>query len=214
MDLRVIACDGETPKGHVRVGRGGACRRPMITRAREAAVRKTPACSEGKPTMAKASGQASWSRTLVHGAALSASYFLLAAWGLRWATFRGAVSPVFPAAGAALAALLLGGLRLWPAVFVGSMATLARREAGSTDGAHRGGRIPGGPRRSALPGGAQLTLNSARGDPTASRNHRRGIFSAAARAAARARRRRPAPSRTAARDHAPHTARTTRRSAA
>ncbi|MDI1479399.1 ATP-binding protein [Polyangium sp. y55x31] len=71
--------------------------------------------------MAK-SGKAAWSRSLGPAAMLFTSYFLLADWGLRWATVRGAGSPVFPAAGVALAGLWLGGLRLWPAVFVGRMA--------------------------------------------------------------------------------------------
>ncbi|WP_437923347.1 PAS domain-containing protein [Sorangium sp. So ce291] len=57
-------------------------------------------------------------------AALFASYFLLAVLGLRWATACRAASPAFPAAGVALAGLLLGGLRLWPAVFAGTMAAL------------------------------------------------------------------------------------------
>ncbi|HVK67149.1 MAG TPA: ATP-binding protein [Polyangium sp.] len=68
------------------------------------------------------SGKADWSRTLGSAAALFTSYFLLADWGLRWATVRGAGSPVFPAAGVALAGLLLGGRRLWPAVFAGRLA--------------------------------------------------------------------------------------------
>ncbi|MDC3955313.1 ATP-binding protein [Polyangium jinanense] len=68
------------------------------------------------------SGKAAWSRTLGPAAMLFTSYFLLADWGLQWATVPGAGSPVFPAAGVALAGLLLGGLRLWPAVFAGRMA--------------------------------------------------------------------------------------------
>jgi PAS domain S-box-containing protein len=62
------------------------------------------------------------SRTLLWVAALTVAYAALATLGLRWATFAGAASPVFPAAGLALAGLLLGGVRLWPAVFVGRMA--------------------------------------------------------------------------------------------
>ncbi|MDI1442706.1 ATP-binding protein [Polyangium sp. 6x1] len=68
------------------------------------------------------SGKADWSRSLGPAAALFTSYFLLTDWGLRWATIGGVVSPVFPAAGAALAGLVLGGRRLWPAVFAGRMA--------------------------------------------------------------------------------------------
>ncbi|WP_437751818.1 PAS domain S-box protein [Sorangium sp. So ce1389] len=61
-------------------------------------------------------------RPLGPAAALFASYFLLAVLGLRWATAGRAASPAFPAAGVALAGLLLGGPRLWPAVFAGTMA--------------------------------------------------------------------------------------------
>src|SRR4051812_32826126 len=53
--------------------------------------------------------------------ALLAAYLLFAAIGLatnRIATF---VSLVWPASGVSLACLLLGGLRLWPAVFLGAM---------------------------------------------------------------------------------------------
>ncbi|WP_437971984.1 PAS domain-containing protein [Sorangium sp. So ce260] len=70
----------------------------------------------------KTGRNADWPRPLGRAAALFASYFLLAVVGLQWATVRGAASPVFPAAGVALAGLLLGGLRLWPAVFAGTMA--------------------------------------------------------------------------------------------
>ncbi|WP_437581470.1 PAS domain-containing protein [Sorangium sp. So ce887] len=72
----------------------------------------------------KTGGSADRPRPLGPAAALFASYFLLAVLGLRWATDRGAASPVFPAAGVALAGLLLGGLRLWPAVFAGTTAAL------------------------------------------------------------------------------------------
>ncbi|WP_437826381.1 PAS domain-containing protein [Sorangium sp. So ce1153] len=61
-------------------------------------------------------------RRLGPAAALFASYFLLAVLGLRWATGCRASPPASPAAGVALAGLLLGGLRLWPAVFAGTMA--------------------------------------------------------------------------------------------
>ncbi|WP_437821047.1 PAS domain-containing protein [Sorangium sp. So ce1078] len=70
----------------------------------------------------KTGGNADWPRPLGRAAALFASYFLLAVLGLQWATVGGAASPVFPAAGVALAGLLLGGLRLWPAVFAGTTA--------------------------------------------------------------------------------------------
>ncbi|WP_437611057.1 PAS domain-containing protein [Sorangium sp. So ce834] len=70
----------------------------------------------------KAGGNADGPRPLGPAAALFTSYFLLAVLGLQWGTVRGAASPVFPAAGVALAGLLLGGPWLWPAVFAGMMA--------------------------------------------------------------------------------------------
>lgn len=53
--------------------------------------------------------------------ALCIAYAALALLGLQWASIMGAGSPVWPASGAALAGLLLGGLRLWPAVLVGRL---------------------------------------------------------------------------------------------
>lgn len=47
------------------------------------------------------------------------SYTLFAYIGLNWAMIAGAGSPVWPAAGIGLAGLLLGGLRAWPAIFIG-----------------------------------------------------------------------------------------------
>lgn len=42
--------------------------------------------------------------------------------GLQWAVTRGGGSPIWPAAGVAFAGLLLGGPRLWPAIFLGRLA--------------------------------------------------------------------------------------------
>lgn len=53
--------------------------------------------------------------------ALSLSYAALAWLGLQWAAVMGAGSPVWPASGLALAGLLLGGLRLWPAILLGRL---------------------------------------------------------------------------------------------
>jgi two-component sensor histidine kinase/integral membrane sensor domain MASE1 len=48
--------------------------------------------------------------------------YSLAVWiGLQWAVTRGAGSPIWPAAGIAFAGLMLGGPRLWPAVFLGRL---------------------------------------------------------------------------------------------
>lgn len=55
-------------------------------------------------------------------ALLTVAYTALAWLGLQWSTISGAASPFWPASGVALAGLLLGGLRLWPAVFIGRLA--------------------------------------------------------------------------------------------
>jgi signal transduction histidine kinase len=53
-------------------------------------------------------------------AALAVAYFVLAKVGLRLAFVQANASPVWAPAGLALAALLAGGLRLWPGVLVGA----------------------------------------------------------------------------------------------
>ncbi|MEN9289698.1 MAG: hypothetical protein RL317_1321 [Pseudomonadota bacterium] len=50
---------------------------------------------------------------------LTATYTVFAYIGLNWAMIAGAGSPVWPAAGVGLAGLLIGGLRVWPAIFIG-----------------------------------------------------------------------------------------------
>lgn len=62
------------------------------------------------------------SRYLAGLALLAVAYWALSIVGLNWAMARGAGSPVWPAAGVALAGLLLGGVRLWPAIFIGRLA--------------------------------------------------------------------------------------------
>jgi PAS domain S-box-containing protein len=57
--------------------------------------------------------------------ALATAFAVLAVVGLNWATVQGVASPVFPAAGIAVAGLVLGGIRLWPAVFIGALAGYA-----------------------------------------------------------------------------------------
>ena len=54
---------------------------------------------------------------------VAAAYAATATAGLRWSVVPGAGTSVWPAAGIAFAALVLGGLRYWPAVFVGRVAT-------------------------------------------------------------------------------------------
>lgn len=53
---------------------------------------------------------------------LTAGYAVLALAGLNWGVYRGASTAIWPASGLALAALLLGGVRLWPAIVVGRLA--------------------------------------------------------------------------------------------
>ena len=56
------------------------------------------------------------------GVNLFLAYTLACVLGLQWAVIAGAGSPVWPAAGVGLAGLLLGGLRLWPALVLGRLA--------------------------------------------------------------------------------------------
>lgn len=52
---------------------------------------------------------------------LALAYAALAVLGLNWGVYRGAGTAVWPAAGLAFAALLLGGTRLWPGIFIGRL---------------------------------------------------------------------------------------------
>jgi PAS domain S-box-containing protein len=51
------------------------------------------------------------------------AYAATAVLGLQWSVIPGAGTAVWPAAGVAFAALVIGGLRLWPAVVAGRLAT-------------------------------------------------------------------------------------------
>jgi integral membrane sensor domain MASE1 len=53
-------------------------------------------------------------------ATLTAVYFCAGKFGLSLAFFNPSASPVWPASGIALAALLLWGYRMWPAIFLGA----------------------------------------------------------------------------------------------
>lgn len=55
----------------------------------------------------------------------AAAYAVSAIVGLQWSVIPGAGSAVWPAAGVAIAALVLGGLRLWPAIVIGRLITAA-----------------------------------------------------------------------------------------
>jgi PAS domain S-box-containing protein len=53
------------------------------------------------------------------------AYFVFAKLGLRLASINPSASPIWPATGIALAAVLLGGLRVWPAILIGAFAANA-----------------------------------------------------------------------------------------
>ena len=56
---------------------------------------------------------------------MAIAYFALAKFGLRLASINPSASPIWPPTGLALAAILLGGLRVWPAILVGAFAANA-----------------------------------------------------------------------------------------
>jgi signal transduction histidine kinase/CheY-like chemotaxis protein len=59
-------------------------------------------------------------RTILTAAILAAVYFLAGKLSLKLAFLHASASPVWPPAGIALAALLVFGFRLWPAIFIGA----------------------------------------------------------------------------------------------
>jgi diguanylate cyclase (GGDEF)-like protein/PAS domain S-box-containing protein len=61
-------------------------------------------------------------RYMVRVAGVALTYFLAARIGLEYAVIHPVISTIWPASGIALAAMLLGGLRLLPAVFIGAFA--------------------------------------------------------------------------------------------
>lgn len=63
-------------------------------------------------------------------AALTLAYAIAALAGLQWTVVQGVGAVIWPAAGVALAGLLLGGVRLWPAILIGRL--LAAAAASST----------------------------------------------------------------------------------
>ncbi len=74
--------------------------------------------------------QARQVRTALSFLALTIAYAALSYIGLGWAQVRGAGSPVWPAAGAGLAGLMLGGVRLWPAIVIGRLVAAALAGSG------------------------------------------------------------------------------------
>jgi PAS domain S-box-containing protein len=65
---------------------------------------------------------ATLTRSLIQGFVLAVAYWLLAMLGLQWARLGGAGSAVWPAFGVSIAGLVIGGPRLWPAIFLGRLA--------------------------------------------------------------------------------------------
>ncbi len=63
-------------------------------------------------------------------AVVAAAYYGTARLGIKLSVAHGVITPVWAPAGIALAALILGGLRLWPAIAIGAFA------ANATTGAH------------------------------------------------------------------------------
>lgn len=55
---------------------------------------------------------------------LTLAYAAAAAFGLQWTFVEGVGAVIWPAAGVAVAGLLLGGLRLWPAIFLGRLTAM------------------------------------------------------------------------------------------
>lgn len=74
---------------------------------------------------AKVSGWAARGRTAAILVAVAVAYFVLAKLGLQLASINPSASPIWPPTGLALAAVLLGGLRVWPAIFAGAFAANA-----------------------------------------------------------------------------------------
>src|SRR6478735_5474503 len=58
-------------------------------------------------------------------AALAGVYFGAAKFGLKLSVAHGVITPVWPPAGIAIAALVLRGPRLWPAIAVGALVSNA-----------------------------------------------------------------------------------------
>src|SRR5215510_15322837 len=60
-------------------------------------------------------------RHLLASAALTITYVLAATLGLSLASAHNNVSPVWPPTGVAIAGLLIFGLSMWPAIFLGAL---------------------------------------------------------------------------------------------
>ena len=74
---------------------------------------------------ASASGWRAQARYLSALLTVTLAYFVMAKLGLRLASINPSASPIWPPTGLALAAVLLGALRIWPAIFIGAFAANA-----------------------------------------------------------------------------------------
>ncbi len=79
----------------------------------------------GFPVRQSISGWLGWARYLCILVTVAIAYFVLAKLGLRLASINPSASPIWPPTGVALAAVLLGGLRVWPAILIGAFAANA-----------------------------------------------------------------------------------------
>ena len=77
------------------------------------------------PERESISGWRGQARYLTALLVVAGAYFVLAKLGLRLASINPSASPIWPPTGLALAAVLLGGLRIWPAILVGAFAANA-----------------------------------------------------------------------------------------
>ncbi len=77
------------------------------------------------PVRQSISGWRGWVRYLGILVIVAVGYFVLAKLGLRLASINPSASPIWPPTGLALAAVLLGGLRVWPAILIGAFAANA-----------------------------------------------------------------------------------------
>ncbi len=76
-----------------------------------------PEYSSSRKWLSDPRGWPVWARALL----VACGYFLLAQVGLEFSTITANISPIWPPSGLAVGALMVGGLRLWPGVALGSL---------------------------------------------------------------------------------------------
>jgi integral membrane sensor domain MASE1 len=75
-----------------------------------------------RPNETAAANTSTTTALLFHNAVVAIAYLLAARIGLSFDAIAGFATLVWPPSGIALAALLLGGYRLWPAIAIGAFA--------------------------------------------------------------------------------------------